>query len=97
LKSPLSKLLSGALLGLLLTSCTGGEKIRWLVKLNPNKCQECLEEVQKEVPSFKPLKSYRSVKCLFLVELPPEEAERLKEFKECVEYLEPDRKLRLIE
>ena len=85
-----------SLLGvLLIVSCGGGKP--YLVKLNPEKCQECLEKAKKRAPSFKPLKSYRSVKCLFLVELPPEEAERLKEFKECVEYLEPDRKLRLIE
>jgi len=85
-----------ALAVIFLTASCGGEA-RYLVKLNPEKCQECLKEVRREVPAFKPLKSYRSVKCLFLVELPPEEAERLKEFKECVNYLEPDRKSKLIE
>jgi len=80
-----------------LSSCTSGEKARWLVKLKPERCQECLKEVQKKVPSFKPVRSYRYVECLFLVELAPEEARRLKKYKECVDYAEPDRRLKLIE
>jgi len=85
-----------SLLGIvLIVSCCGGKP--YLVKIKPERCQGCLKEVKRRAPSFKPLKSYRPVKCLFLVELPPEEAERLKEFKKCVEYLEPDRKLKLIE
>jgi hypothetical protein len=85
-----------ALIGaLLMASCT--ERSSYLLKVEPQRCKGCLEDIQKRAPSLKLLKSYRSVECLFLVELPPKEAERLKEFKECVRYIEPDRKLKLIE
>lgn len=68
--------------------------IKYLMKLKERECKECLERVE-ELPSVKILKEYSSVKCLFLIEAPKEEAERIKELG-CVEYLEADREYRIL-
>ncbi|WP_456342745.1 hypothetical protein [Thermovibrio sp.] len=95
MKLPLSSLCALLTGGLLLTACSPEVKgIRYLMKLKEKECKECLKRVE-ELSSVKILKEYSSVKCLFLIEAPKEEAGRIKKLG-CVEYLEADRKYRIL-